>query len=123
MAKILVVEDDMLLSSIISRELASAGHELASVYKGEEALARAKEFTPDLVLLDLLMPQFDGFQVLDALKKDEELKSVPVIVLSNLGQKEDIEKAKAAGAADFLVKVNFAPKEIADKVGALLKSR
>lgn len=121
MAKILVVEDEELLSSIIVRELANDGHEVKAAYNGEEAVQHASSDTPELILLDLIMPKMDGFQVLDTLKKDPKTSSIPVVVLSNLGQKEDIEKAKSSGAFDYMVKINFAPKEVCAKVKDIME--
>lgn len=121
MARILVVEDEELLSSIIVRELANAGHDVKAAYNGEEAVQHASSETPELILLDLIMPKMDGFQVLDTLKKDPKTSAIPVVVLSNLGQKEDIEKAKSSGAFDYMVKINFAPKEVCAKVKEIME--
>lgn len=121
MARILVVEDEELLSSIIVRELANAGHDVRAAYNGEEAVQHASSDTPELILLDLIMPKMDGFQVLETLKKNPGTASIPVVVLSNLGQKEDIEKAKSSGAFDYMVKINFAPKEVCAKVKEIME--
>ncbi|RJR12634.1 response regulator [Candidatus Parcubacteria bacterium] len=121
MARILVVEDEELLSSIIVRELTNAGHDVKAAYNGEEAIQHAASETPELILLDLIMPKMDGFQVLESLKKDPKTSPIPVVVLSNLGQKEDIEKAKTSGAFDYMVKINFAPKEVCTKVKEIME--
>jgi len=85
---------------------------------GEEGLKRIREDKPDLILLDLILPGVDGFEVLSKLKEDPTLASIPVIILSNLGQREDIEKGLKLGAIDYLVKAHFTPNEIVDKVKA-----
>ena len=120
MARILVVEDEELLSSIIVRELTNAGHDVRAAYNGEEAIQHAAADIPELILLDLIMPKMDGFQVLESLKKNPGTATIPVVVLSNLGQKEDIEKAKSGGAYDYMVKINFAPKEVCQKVKEIM---
>src|SRR5437870_2900511 len=117
--KVLVVEDDSFISTLITTEIQKSGYEVQSAHDGPHALLSAREEKPDLILLDLLMPEMDGFQVLEKLKADTVTASIPVIVLSNFGQPEDIKRATDAGAADFLVKVNFTPTEIIEKVNAI----
>lgn len=113
--KILVIEDDAFLSSLIAGELSSAGYAVLSAADGEKGIVLAKEM-PDLILLDLVMPGMDGFETLAALKADPALAHIPVVVLSNLGQPEDIKRATDAGAHDFLIKVHFTPSEIIEKI-------
>ena len=122
MARILIVEDEVLLSSIISRELTNAGHEVHAAYDGENALKEVDSTKPELILLDLIMPKMNGFQLLDSLKKNPDTASIPVIVLSNLGQKEEIEKAKLGGAIDYMVKIDFAPKDVRNRVNEIIES-
>lgn len=119
--KILIVEDDKFLRELIVKKLSEEGFITLEAIDGEEGLKKAKEEKPDLILLDLILPGIDGFEVLDKLKKDQETKSIPVIVLSNLGQKEDIEKGLKLGAFDYLVKANFTPGEIIEKVKNALR--
>ncbi len=120
MKKVLIVEDDQLIFSILSRELADAGFEVANAFDGEQAVTVTKEVRPDLVLLDVLLPRKNGFEVLQTLKSDESLKSIPVVILSNLGQPEDVKKGRELGAIDYMVKVEFEPKQIVAKVRTLL---
>ena len=101
-------------------KLSKSGFEVMVATDGSEALTLLKDFTPDIILLDLIMPNIDGFATLGALKKDEKLKSIPVIIASNLGQKEDIEKALALGAVDFIIKSNVSIEEIVQKVTAVI---
>ena len=121
MMKILIVEDDAFIYEIIARELAKAGYEIKGAYDGEQALVLASAEKPDLILLDLLIPKKNGFEVLEALKANPELAKVPVIVLSNLGQQKDIDRAMNIGAATFLVKVNFTPQDVLAKIESVLK--
>ncbi|MBP7842675.1 response regulator [Candidatus Woesebacteria bacterium] len=120
MKKVLIVEDDQFLANAYKLKLSKSGFEVMVATDGSEALTLLKDFTPDIILLDLIMPNIDGFATLGALKKDEKLKSIPVIIASNLGQKEDIEKALALGAVDFIIKSNVSIEEIVQKVTAVI---
>jgi DNA-binding response OmpR family regulator len=119
--KILVVEDDKFLRELISQKLTKEQYEVVVAQDGEEGVAKAKEEKPDMVLLDLILPGIDGFGVLEKIKEDESVASVPVIILSNLGQREDIERGLKLGATDFLVKAHFTPGEIIEKIRTILK--
>lgn len=112
--KILIVEDDQFLHKILAMKVKAEGFEVISAYDGESAVKKVKE-TPDLILLDLILPQMSGFEFLGEIKMDSQLKKIPVIVLSNLGQDEDIERAKSLGAQDYLVKANFSIDEVIKK--------
>ena len=114
--KILVVEDDTFLSDLLAKHFTQEGIQFDFAVDGESALIKAKEMKPGLVLLDLFLPGIDGYEVLKQLKADPALASVPVIILSNLGQKEEIEKGMALGATDFLVKAKFDLSDIVSKV-------
>lgn len=119
--KVMWVEDDKFLSDMIARTLSKEGFQLVSVDNGNDALPTAKEKKPDIILLDILLPGKDGFQILKELKQDPELKTVPVIFLSNLGQKSDIEKGKELGAEKFLIKATVTLEEIAQEIEAVLE--
>ena len=121
MKKILVIEDDVFLRRIISKKLLTEGYLVVEAIDGEKGLKSAKEEKPDLVLLDLVLPEMDGFEVLDKIKKDPVIFKTPVIILSNLGDEKDIEKGIKMGAADFLVKAHFTPGEIVNKIESILK--
>lgn len=114
--KILVAEDDKFYSAIYKKYLAFDNVEVFFANDGEEALKMAQEKKPDLILLDLIMPKMDGFDVLEKLKSDEELKAIKVVVLSNLGQEEDKKKALSMGASDYVVKSNISFDEITSVV-------
>ena len=122
MRKILIVEDDKFLRELIVQKLEKEGYDSLEATDGEEGIKRGKEERPDLVLLDLILPGIDGFEVLGKMKEDSALSSIPVIILSNLGQKEDVEKGLKMGAVDYLIKAHFTPGEIIEKITIALKS-
>ncbi|MDP3964591.1 MAG: response regulator [bacterium] len=122
-AKILLIEDEKMLSSMYSTKFTKEGYNLVAAYDGEEGLAKAKTEKPDLILLDIIMPKLDGFVVLKALKEDSSLKDIPVILLTNLGQDEDIKKGKELGANDYFIKANHTPAEVVEKARAVLEKK
>lgn len=117
--KILIIEDDRFLRELIARKLSAEGYEVSEAVNGEAGVKAVKELKPDMVLLDLILPGIDGFEVLGRIKKDETTSSALVIILSNLGQKEDIEQGIKLGAADFLIKARFTPTEILEKIATV----
>ena len=119
--KILIVEDDKFLRELIVRKLTNESYEVVEAVDGEQGLQKTKETKPDLVLLDLILPGIDGFEVLAQKKEDPFIASIPVIVLSNLGQKEDVDKGLSLGATDYLIKAHFTPGEIIEKVRNIIK--
>ena len=119
--KILIIEDDKFLRELITQKLIKEGYNIAEAVDGEKGVESAKEEKPDLVLLDLILPGIDGFEVLSRIKSDPSSAQIPVIILSNLGQKDDIERGLKMGAADYLIKAHFTPGEIIDKVRVILK--
>ena len=114
--KIVVVEDEGILSKALSIELLSAGYQVLTANNGEAGLALVQKELPDLVLLDLMLPKMNGFDVLAALKKDEATKAIRVIILSNLGQDEDRKKGLALGALDYYVKSSTDLSAITEKI-------
>lgn len=118
--KILVIEDDKFLRKVIVRKLSAEGYEVIEAIDGEKGIAAAQEQRPDLILLDLVLPEIDGFEVLTALKKGKNTFKIPVIVLSNLGEKENVERGIKAGAADYLIKARLEPSEITERVKKVL---
>jgi DNA-binding response OmpR family regulator len=121
MKKILIIEDDKFLRELIARKLEKEGYEVLEAVDGEEGFKKVHDEKPDLVLLDLILPGIDGFEVLSKIKDDVSLSQIPVIVLSNLGQKEDVDKGLGLGAIDYLIKAHFTPVEIVEKVRNALK--
>ncbi len=119
--KVLIVDDDAFLSGIYATKLELEGFAVVTARDGEEGLKAALKEKPDLILLDVLMPKLDGFEVLKRLKADDSVKDVPVIMLTNLGQKEDVEKGLTEGAVDYLIKAHFVPAEAVAKIKKVLK--
>ena len=119
--KILIVEDDKFLRDLIVKKLTKEGYDVLSAVNGEEGLKKAKEEHPDLMLLDLILPGINGFEILSKIKEDSKTSSIPVIILSNLGQKEEIEKGINLGATDYLIKAHFTPGEIVKKIQTIFK--
>ena len=120
-AHILLIEDDTFLASIYQKKFEMEGFKMSVAEQGEKGLQDAKKKKPDLILLDILLPKMDGFTVLEKLKADVGTKSIPVILLTNLGQKDDVEKGLQAGATDYLIKAHFKPSEIVERVKQVLK--
>jgi PleD family two-component response regulator len=118
--KILIAEDDNFLANAYRIKFEKSGFEVEIATDGKLALASLINFIPDVILLDLIMPNLDGFGVLAELKKNEKLSKIPVIVTSNLGQKEDMEKAKKLGAKDFFVKSDTSIGDIVTKVSSFI---
>lgn len=116
MAKILLVEDDKFLRDLLTKRLSKEGFEIETAVDGEEGLKKVQETKPDLVLLDLILPGINGFDVLKKIRENPALSDVKIIVLSNLGQKEDVKRALDLGAQDYLVKAHFTLDEIIEKV-------
>ncbi len=118
--KVVLVEDDSLMSGILSRHLISEGLTVILVSDGNKAFERIQAEQPGVVLLDIVLPGVNGFDILQQLKQDTSTKSIPVLILSNLGSQEDIEKGMSLGADAYLVKANNMVEEITKKVQAIL---
>jgi DNA-binding response OmpR family regulator len=121
--KVMWVEDDEFLSEIIGKKLAGQGAKLLHAGNGEEALRIAADEHPEVVLLDIILPGLDGFEILRQLKDKPETKTIPVIMLSNLGQKSDIEKGIKLGAAKFLIKATVTLDEIMEEIVAVVNKK
>jgi len=119
--KILIIEDDKFIKSLIADLLIKENFEVSEAIDGEEGMKKIREEVPDLILLDLLLPGIDGFEVLSRVKEDEVLAKIPVVILSNLGQREDVERGLKMGAVDYLIKAHFTPREIINKIKNALK--
>ncbi len=118
---ILIVEDDRHLQKILSDLLKEKGYNVLNAFDGEEALNILVSHTPHLILLDLILPKKDGFEVLKTIKDNYKTKNIPVIVLTNLEGSADIEKALELGAETYLVKANYKLEEILDKIKKVIK--
>jgi len=118
---VMIVEDDEMLLRALYLAFLHSGFTIATASDGETAVRMTERLKPDLVLLDLLLPKMSGFEYLQAIKANPDLKDTPVIILSNLGDKGDMEKAKGLGAADYFIKANTDLSVLAKKVNDLLK--
>ena len=118
---ILIVEDDMILVELLERKFQGAHYQVFKAYHVDEARKILKENHVDLILLDIVLPDTDGFTYLAELKTDPTLRNIPVVIISNLGQREEVERGIKAGAVDYLIKANVLPAEIVKKVGEILK--
>ena len=120
MSKILIVEDNSIIAKMLKTTLMLEGHDVSIAPNGTAGLEKAQEEMPDLVLLDIMMPGMDGFEVCRRLRGGEETKDIPIVFLSNLYQSQHQELARQLGALDYLVKVHMAPPQLAEKVKEIL---
>jgi CheY-like chemotaxis protein len=120
MKKILIVEDDEFYRKIYKKKFELAQYEVETAVNGEEGLSKMKSFKPDLVFMDLMMPKIDGFTTIEQAKADDELKDIPIVVLTNLSTSDDAEKVKGKGAIDVIVKSNVEPQAVVEKAKELL---
>lgn len=119
MAKIMLVEDDLILVEMYEAKFEMEGHEIVVANNGQECLNLLEGYTPDIILLDILMPKMNGFHVLKEIKKQPGLRNIPVILLTNLGEAQvdmNAELASALGVSDYLIKSHHTPDEVVDKV-------
>ena len=119
--KILIVEDEAMLQRALAEFLVDEQFEVISAMDGEEGISFAKTKNPDLILLDIVLPKKDGYQVMKEIKKDEKVKNIPIILLTNLESAEDIERAFEAGATTYLVKSNYKLEDVVKKIKETLK--
>ena len=119
--RVLIVEDDQFLRDLMERKLIKEGFIVDTAIEGEDGLEKIQAQKPDVVLLDIILPGLDGFSILEKVKKSPAMASIPVILLSNLGQRDDVDKGMKLGAVDYLVKAHFTPGDIVDKVRSVLK--
>lgn len=120
MPKILFIEDELSLQKTMVAFLTGEHYTMLSAYDGEEGLKMAAKEKPDLILLDLVLPKMNGFEVLQSLKSDAVTESIPVIVFTNLEGTRDVEKAIALGATTYLVKANYSLEEVIQKIKSSL---
>jgi DNA-binding response OmpR family regulator len=119
--KVLIVEDDSFLLNIYSNQLETEGFKVFMAEDGDKGLKMAKKEKPNLILLDILLPGKDGFEVLKELKSSKDTKNIAVLLLTNLSQKADLEKGLLLGANDYLIKAHFMPSEVVSKIKKVMK--
>ena len=120
MKKVLIIEDEDLIMDLLKKKLIQEGYEVLTAYNGEQGMEKLKSVKPDIVLLDIVMPKKSGYEVMEEMSKDPELNKIPIIVISNSGQPVELDRAKNLGAQDWLVKTEFDPKEVVEKVRRLI---
>jgi DNA-binding response OmpR family regulator len=116
--KILIVEDDDFLRSLAVSKLEKAAYNVVTAADGEQGLSIATAEKPNLIILDLMLPGMSGFDVLEAIRKDDGIKNTKIIVFSNLGEEADVKRCTDLGVADYLVKANFTLDELVEKVSS-----
>lgn len=121
--KILLIDDEPALQNILKMKFEQEGYQFFGALSGKEGLAIVKKEKPDLILLDIIIPEVDGFEIFAKLKRIPEAKNSKVVILSNSGKDEDIERGKEMGAADYLVKTRFSLEEMMEKVRKYLKEK
>lgn len=121
MKSILLVEDDPFLVEIYTAKLKEAGFSVIVATDGKESLKKMKEKVPDLLLLDIVLPDLNGWEVLREIKKEDKLNNLKIVILSNLGEKEEVEKGLKLGVERYLVKARYTPSEVVEEVKKILK--
>lgn len=116
---VLLVEDDILISDILARKFSQSGVRVYQALSGKRAFEFLKEITPDAILLDLILPEMGGFEILESLKKNSKLSKIPVIILSNSSEPADIEKAKSLGALDYFVKIDVPLEDVVARLNSI----
>jgi len=114
--KILIVEDEQIMIDLLTKKLENEGYKVVIAKNGKEGLVKIREENPDLVLLDVVMPEMGGFELMKEINKDARLIKIPVIMISNSGQPVDLEEAQKLGIKDWLIKTEFDPREVVDKI-------
>lgn len=120
MKKLLIVEDDPFLGEMYAAKFSQNGFEVELATDGKAGLDKIKKIKPDLVLLDIVLPKMDGFEILKVVKEDPKLKKIPIILLTNLGQKNEVEKGLSLGADEYIIKAHFTPTAVVAKVKEII---
>lgn len=119
--KILIIDDDPFILEMYVLKFKEEGFQIETAKDGKEGLKKIKEYEPDVVLLDIVMPIMDGFDVIRSLKRENVQTNAKIVLLTNLGQKDDVERGMQLGAHDYIIKAHFTPSEVVKKVKDLLK--
>jgi len=119
--KVLIVEDDSFLSSLLKTRIKNDGYDAYLASDGDAAWEFLKKEKPDLIFLDVILPKKSGFDLLESLQSDPEVKNIPIIIISNLGQDADISRGKELGAVDYFVKARVSVDDLVKKIGEYIK--
>lgn len=120
--RILIIEDDAFMAGIYAQKLDAEGFQTVLATNGEEGLKQIQKEPPSLILLDLVLPKMNGFELLETIKRDPATAAIPIVVLTNLAEKKDIERCMALGVACYIIKAHTLPHEIVNKIKQLLIS-
>jgi len=120
--KVLIVEDDPFIADVYVLKLESEGYDVETAEDGLIGLKKIKQKKYDIILLDILMPNMDGFKVLEQIKMNPEVSKIPVVILTNLSQKKDIQKGLDLGATDYIIKTKFTPSEVVKTINKVLET-
>ena len=121
--RVLIIEDDQRINKVYMAKLSVEGITVMTALDGEEGLRKIYSEKPDLILLDLMLPQKSGFEILKEIKQDPKVKDIPVLILSNLAQEKEVEKGLELGAEDYLVKTDYSIQQVMEKIKKALKGR
>lgn len=120
MPKILIVEDDQFISKMYTKKFQLAGYEVEVEYDGESGITKMESFLPDVVIMDVMMPKLNGIEALEKMKTNAKIKHIPVLILTNLSGTEDAQTAVQKGAVEYLVKSDFTPAQIVEKINSII---
>jgi DNA-binding response OmpR family regulator len=120
MKKILLVEDDPFLVDIYNTKLSSSGFKVEVANDGKECIDKLNEFNPDLVILDIVLPNMDGWEVLNQIRSNDKFKNLKVVILSNLGQKTEVERGLNLGVTKYFIKAHYTPGEIIEEIKKII---
>lgn len=118
--KILIIEDDRYISKMYQLKLSLEGYSVEVAENGRQGVDKVKEFVPDVILCDILMPELDGFEVIKIVKSEEATKNIPILIMSNLGQEDHIQKGMQLGAVGYIVKSQYTPSKVVDTIKQVL---
>ncbi len=121
--KILIIEDDRYISKMYQLKLSLEGYDVQVAEDGKQGVEKVKEFMPDIILLDILMPELDGFEVLKIVKSDDITKDIPILIMSNLGQEDHVQKGMKLGAIGYIVKSQYTPSKVVEKIKSVIDER
>lgn len=123
MTKVLIIEDEDVLRNVLAKKLEKEGYEVITAENGEIGMDKIRNENPEMILLDIMLPKKNGYQVMGEMYADEKLKKIPVLIISNSGQPVEIQKLVKLGACDYLVKADFDPQEVIDKMRLCLSQK
>ncbi len=122
-AKILIIEDDRYISKMYQLKLSLDGFDVQVADNGRIGVDKVREFKPDIILTDILMPEMDGFEVIKMVKSEPETKDIPILIMSNLGQEDHIQKGLELGAMGYIVKSQYTPSKVVEKIKEILAGK